>query len=267
MIPRLQRGGRRFKSGPAHQEITLFFCMVLNMAIRFLENFPVLLIGNSNIVVADFHFGAPRITDINSVIYFINSDCSRLHKAVSKVKPSKLIVLGDVKENIGAFTPEPIRLAILNCFDKVRKLGLNVIFILGNHDGGLESLLAGGDFTYTKTLRLEHDKHNIVLIHGHRKLRSKELENVDVVISGHLHPGYLVSDGVINIVVKAWFASKIRLNEKIIDWIVVPSFSTLINGMALNSLSDNEIKEASPFPNEMEIASRRYFLLDLTPMF
>ncbi|MGQ4890898.1 MAG: metallophosphoesterase family protein [Candidatus Njordarchaeia archaeon] len=237
------------------------------MTIRFLENLPALLINDSNMVVADLHFGAPKITDIDSVIYFINNDCYRLHKAISTIKPSKLIILGDVKENIGAFAPEPIRHAILNCFNKAKELGSDVIFVLGNHDGGLESLLIDGDFKYTKMLQLKHRKLNILLIHGHRKLKAEELDNIDVVISGHVHPGYLVTDGTINIVVKAWFVSKVKLGEKNIDWIITPSFSTLISGMALNNLSDIEIKEISPFPREIEIMSKRYFLLDLTPMF
>ena len=237
------------------------------MPIVFVENEPALIIDNKALVISDTHFGAPRISDIESVAYFINYDCNRLLRLVKLLKPSSLFVNGDIKEGLGVSAPYRVKEAIINCFNELISIGIDVYFILGNHDGKLSDWFPEPDFKFVKKYKLVSDSGSFLLTHGHKKIKEADLKGINGIISGHIHPGYNVSDGVINLVVKAWFTAEITVNDKLFYWIVIPSFSSLINGIALNTLTNDNLLRLSPFPASSNIISKKFFLLDLTPMF
>ncbi len=242
------------------------------MGIKLIPNEPALLVEGTEdrfIVIADLHFGSPIFSDVATLISFINEDCERMIELCFRNSCKELIIAGDVKETIS----KPLRSisdAIQSCFKKISNNDINVNIILGNHDGNLGSIITNGA-TYHRDLmeKVIDPGEKLIITHGHKKIRFDKLIDTNVVISGHIHPGYKIDAKYASITVKAWVVVDLIINGVGINWIVLPSFSSLINGIAVNDLSDSELLTMSPFPNanEVEITDRRYFLLDLTPMF
>ncbi len=242
------------------------------MGIKLIPNQPALLIESAtgrSIVIADLHFGSPIFSDVTTLISFINEDCERMVNLCSKNNCIELIIAGDVKETIGK-PSRSVSNAIQTCFENIANRGINISIILGNHDGNLGSIITNGVTYHRDSIeKIINQREKLIITHGHKKLMLDKLMNAKAVISGHIHPGYKIDAKYASVTVKAWVVVDLIINGVRINWIILPSFSSLINGIAVNDLSDSELLTMSPFPNtdKLEIIDRRYFLLDLTPMF
>jgi len=238
------------------------------MKINFYSGEPALLAeidGEKLVIVSDLHMGAPLINDFEAVKSILKTDCNRLLKIINHIRPSKMIIAGDVKELIGYPMSYRIVEFIQKCFAELSKF-TEVLFILGNHDGGLGKIFDNKAIIYKKFLKIGNSNNKIIITHGHRKLSEKEIDKCSVLVSGHIHPGYKLAVGNSAVTIKAWFVSEISINKKVIHWVVIPAFSSLIEGIPLNLLSDYDLRKMSPFKFDFEIISKRYYLLDLTPI-
>ena len=238
------------------------------MDMRFVENFPALVLDDKYLVIADLHFGSPNIFDLSTITFFIENDCRRLLSILRDKNFEALVIAGDVKDKLSARLPMSVKDEIVKCFTTILKEVNEVVIVVGNHDGGISNLFSGFDnIRVTEKFFLKEGEYAILIIHGHKKISVKSLSDINLLISAHIHPGFKVRLNNLSVIVKAWFVADLLLaDKKEITWIIIPSFSSLISGIALNILSETEIKQLSPFRGDVEVLSRKFFLLDLTPI-
>lgn len=150
---------------------------------RFLYNAPAIL-HKSALIVGDTHFGIEEKLRRKGVYdeQFSLRLFSRLKELILKHGAKKLILLGDVKDNVTALdqTTEGIlsRLAML----------CEVIVVKGNHDGGIENcgnvkVMGAGGFVYE----------GLGLVHGH-SWPAEELMRCRYIVMGHQHPMIAIAD-------------------------------------------------------------------------
>ena len=109
------------------------------------QPYPALLLQNSSdrvLVVSDLHIGWERLLSQKGV--HVPSQTpkikNQLLKLIKECKPTRLIVLGDVKDAIVKVSMEEWR-DIPDFFETINEKVSDIQVVLGNHDGNLEPLL------------------------------------------------------------------------------------------------------------------------------
>lgn len=193
---------------------------------RFLYDEPAMF-HKGALLIGDTHFGIEQRLEQKGVYY---SSMSRhiLAKTISLIKRTKarrLILLGDVKENITA-----VDSVTESIFEKLRKR-IPVTVVRGNHDGGIERICEdvkpADGFVY----------YGLGLLHGNA-WPAEELMSTEYIISAHQHPQIEFKDRSGRFHREAaWFVlqpnkTKIKkyyrdFNEKI-QLILLPAFNPLV---------------------------------------
>jgi putative SbcD/Mre11-related phosphoesterase len=163
------------------------------------------------IVIADPHLGwelALKNKGIN-VPSQTPKLLQKLMALLSKYKPDKLLILGDVKYSV--VTTEPSEWHdIPEFFNVLRKHVSDVAIVRGNHDANLEPLLP-------ENIKLLPAKGAIIgdvgLFHGH-KWPSPSLLKCKTLVMGHLHPVVVFRDPTgFKITKQVWVKAKCRTNQ------------------------------------------------------
>lgn len=153
------------------------------------------------LIVADLHIGW-EVSLAQEGVYIPSQTpkiMNRLLKIVKKVKPTRLILLGDVKHTVAKVELEEWR-DIPNLFETLEKGVPEIQVVPGNHDGNLEPLLPETVALLPATgTKIE----NIGFFHGHA-WPAPELLECQTLVIGHIHPtvafrdpfGYRVSTQV-----------------------------------------------------------------------
>ncbi len=205
---------------------------------KFLYDAPAIL-HKGALIVGDTHFGMEDKLRRKGVHAgdFSQSVLSRLEKLIEKTKAKKLILLGDVKENITIVDNITMRI-----MQRLRRL-TEVIIVRGNHDGGIEETGAGvmpaEGFVYEK----------MGLTHGH-SWPAKELMQCEYLVCGHQHPmvGFRDSMGKYHSE-PVWAIAEAddvkmaehydKFNSKL-KLVMMPAFNPLV-GSAINSPSEKQL--------------------------
>ncbi|AEC52175.1 hypothetical protein PNA2_1260 [Pyrococcus sp. NA2] len=133
------------------------------------------------LVFADPHLGFEPFRGIN-----VRSKLERkLAEFINSEDPDSVIILGDVKEDIGlsSFT----RKVLLEFFNLLKDF--KIIITKGNHDGRIEEIVER--FDNVEVVEYLVDKERL-FIHGHAAPPDIKFERI---IMGHIHPSILVSFG------------------------------------------------------------------------
>ncbi len=150
---------------------------------RFLYNAPAIL-HRGALIVGDTHFGMESKLRRKGIFdeQFSARLGSRLRELVIETKAKKLILLGDVKEDITMLdsTTENILSSL--------SMACQVVIVKGNHDGGIERC---GNAEIVGSGGMVHE--GLGLVHGH-SWPDDELMGCDYLVSGHQHPMVEVSD-------------------------------------------------------------------------
>lgn len=205
---------------------------------QFLYHAPAILHKDA-LIIGDTHFGMEdklRYKGIHNE-NFTEQIFEKIKKLLQETKAKKLILLGDVKENITTLDKRTA--------DTITKLKMltEVIIVKGNHDGGIEetnaNVIGAEGFVYE----------GIGLLHGH-SWPGKELMKCKTIVCAHQHP-------VISFVDKSgkrhneavWVVAKgnkknilehyEEFNEKI-ELILIPAYNPLV-GSALNFYSNKHL--------------------------
>jgi hypothetical protein len=169
------------------------------------------------LVVADLHIGWEVALAQEGV--YIPSQTPRLMdkllRLVKRVKPTRLVFLGDVKHTVAKVELEEWR-DIPNLFENLEKNVPEIQVVPGNHDGNLEPLLP-------ETVKLLPSSgvkiNNIGLFHGHA-WPAPELLECRTLIMGHIHPIVAFRDPFgYRITAQVWVKTrcdKIRLTESVL---------------------------------------------------
>ncbi|MCJ7428984.1 MAG: metallophosphoesterase [Candidatus Nanohaloarchaeota archaeon QJJ-5] len=185
------------------------------------------------IIVADLHIGIESVQARQGMLMpkvqtqEIGEELLDLKDAVGA---SRLIVAGDVKHSFGAKgTKQREELRVF--FDGISPAFETIDLVRGNHDSGLETLAE--DYTNINVIDSVQEN-EIAVVHGHKRF---EMTDCEMVIFGHEHPAIELKDDA-------------GVTEKIscflhggfsMDVIVLPAFSPLASGTAINGMPRSEL--------------------------
>jgi putative SbcD/Mre11-related phosphoesterase len=144
------------------------------------------------VVVGDLHIGW-EVSLAQQGIH-VPSQTAKMLERLSKIildrKPSKLIMLGDVKHSVSGVELEEWR-DVPEFFEKLLKLLPSVQIIAGNHDGNLEPLTPSQVELVGPTGITLWNRFG--LLHGHA-WPSPAILGCETLILGHLHPAVTLRD-------------------------------------------------------------------------
>ncbi len=150
---------------------------------KFLYNAPAIL-HKGAIIVGDTHFGMEGKLRRRGIFdnQFSLRLFERLKALINDHKAKRLVLLGDVKEDITML--DPTTRSILSKLSMLAQITI----VRGNHDGGIEKeggarIIDSGGFVYE----------GLALAHGH-SWPADELMKCKYLICGHQHPMITMSD-------------------------------------------------------------------------
>lgn len=146
------------------------------------------------VVIGDLHIGW-EVTLAQQGIHVPSQTVKmlqRLRTIIEKEKPSRLIMLGDVKHSVTGAELEEWR-DVPEFFEALVKLVPSIQVILGNHDGNLEPLTPSKiELLAPSGIALWE---RFGLLHGHA-WPSPEILGCETLILGHLHPAVTLRDAL-----------------------------------------------------------------------
>ncbi len=156
------------------------------------RGFPALLVRprgseGSTLVVADLHLGLGGVGDRpgGPPEASAESMADGLVRLLDRSGASRLVVAGDVKHPIVG-TPTPLRGVLFDFFGELLRSGRRIEVVLGNHDVGLTPWLPREVRVHPASGTV---RSGVGIFHGHRWPSDRVLAS-DIVVAGHLHPGF-----------------------------------------------------------------------------
>lgn len=216
------------------------------------------------IVVADLHMGIE--VQLRAAGFNIPSQTPRMLSALEglRERADGLIVLGDLKHripNVGYRENKEIGPFLSRLAEAFK----HVIVAVGNHDGGISSVLPEGVRAYSgRGFRIGPAG----LFHGH-VWPSADVMRARKIVMGHVHPSILLVDSLgTKTNEKCWVRA--NLNDKVVrerfdscpdELIIVPAFNPLLTGTPVNAGAGSRI---GPFFRNGLVDEERIqvFLLD-----
>jgi putative SbcD/Mre11-related phosphoesterase len=158
------------------------------------QPYPALLLQKDwgrVLVVSDLHIGWERLLSQRGV--HVPSQTPKIKnillQLIKECKPSRLIILGDVKDAIAKVEMEEWR-DIPDFFEALKEKVTDIQVVLGNHDGNLEPLLP-------ETIKIIPPRGaisgDVGLFHGHA-WPALELLKCRSLVTGHVHPTVAIRD-------------------------------------------------------------------------
>ena len=162
--------------------------------IKPVQPYPAMILQKNReraLVVSDLHIGWERRLIQRGV--HIPSQTPKIKDMllglIKECKPTRLIVLGDVKDAITKIAMEEWK-GIPEFFEDIQKQVVDIQVVLGNHDGNLEPLLPENVKIVPSTGIGFGD---VGLFHGHA-WPAPELLECRSLITGHVHPTVAIRD-------------------------------------------------------------------------
>jgi len=225
--------------------------------IHFVPEEPALLVTDKAgkvLVIADLHLGFER--ELATIGVNAPSQTGklleRLTSMLNRVKPKRLLILGDVKHAVPKIT-EQEWFDIPDFFENLSKLNILVEVVPGNHDGDLEALLSRDVVIHDVRGVLLGSKEGMVgLFHGHA-WPSQDLLQAKVLVMAHSHPTIELRDPLgFKLIEPVWVTAKVRRNKLKEEYskrmrqrfkkletqtvIIMPAFNRLLFGKPINSM-------------------------------
>jgi len=200
---------------------------------------PALLLRRGKeriIVVGDLHIGW-EVTLSRQGIHVPSQTSKmllRLKEIIRNEKPTRVIMLGDVKHSVSGAELEEWR-DVPEFFEELAKLVPCIQVVLGNHDGNLEPLTPSSVQLIPST-GIELWK-KFGLIHGHAWPAPQLLE-CETLILGHLHPAITLRDAMgYRLTKPVWIIAPCDV-RKLIPGVLKAASVAVKTGNALQILSE-----------------------------
>jgi hypothetical protein len=262
------------------------------MSIKFVTGEPALKIGKA-LVMADLHLGAEH--DYRSAGISMPSRTSELENKIEmlmhKTRAKRLIILGDVKHRVpgSSFQEEREVPQLLSRLSS----NVSVEVVPGNHDGGLEKMcpnitmhpsegmvLHGGGYGHGNDRGCGRPvgggRQGFWLCHGHA-WPAEEALTAEAMVIGHNHPQVEFRDRLGKVWrERVWVKARItpkalkmhykKLPKRLPDLILMPAFSELVGGWAVNRPDDKGklVGGLGPITRCASIGKGLVYLLDGT---
>ncbi len=151
-------------------------------------------------------------------------------KLIEKLEPytkkfNKLVILGDLKHEIGSYLPIQRRL-VENFLFWAREAFGEVILVRGNHDAGIEGMEPSTGIRLGK----------LGLFHGHAYPSDDVLE-AKRLVAAHVHPVVKLGSKKLKCFVLGEFMGK--------ELLVLPAFSDLISGVEVTEVKEKVLGRAN----------------------
>lgn len=131
------------------------------------------------------------ISDIHGSKYYAN----KINEIYQKENPDKIILLGDLyyhgprKSLTKEYNPMEVAKILNNLKEKI-------LCVKGNCDAEVDEMIS--DFKFNDNIYMNNKGLKFLFTHGHKYNINNIPDNVDVLIYGHLHTGFIKEkDGVI----------------------------------------------------------------------
>jgi len=178
------------------------------------------------LVINDLHLGYEESLQKKGVLipkFQFKEILSSLERILSKVKPEKIIINGDLKHEFGTVLRQEWQ-DVLALLDFLLSKSKEVIIIQGNHDPIIKPISDKRGITTVPEIQLGEN----LIVHGDKVVEKNRLKKTKIkrIIIGHEHPAITLRKG------SKWEKYKCFLKGK---WkgkelIVVPSFNPLLEG-------------------------------------
>ena len=258
--------------------------------------YPVLLFKEAKertIIVADLHIGweislATKGIHIPSQMHRI---LAKLAEVVRRAKPTRLILLGDIKQTVPRISMEEWK-TVPELLEAVQKMVKDVIIVPGNHDGDIEPLVPRSIQIAPADGIVLGEKSKLAVFHGHAWPKPEAL-SADVLVMSHIHPvvrfqdrmglwtvkqvwvkgkcdGTKMAEGYLKysnirpkMNPKETFEERFGVNPRDSRMIIMPTFNDLIGGLSVNRIT-RRLKGPILGSSGVDFGATELYLLDGT---
>lgn len=195
------------------------------------------LLGET-LVLADTHFGKGAASNVELPLGAGEDAVDRLADLLDRTGPREVVLAGDVLHSF-EFVPDAAEEALGAIVGTVRGAGARPVVVEGNHDTMLDSVWDGA---VHDEYELDDGDGTTVVCHGHAEPERPADRYVvghdhpTIVIEGQKRPCFLDGRGV----------------YRGADVLVVPPFSRLVEGVAVNGRLGTARPELSPLVTRVE---------------
>ncbi len=250
-------------------------CGLPDMIVSPLLNEPALVVENTfkTLAIADVHLGIEWDLYYSgiSIPSQVEKRKKRIINYIKKVKPDRIIFLGDLKHNVPKTSWQEKR-EIPEFLEELTAFA-SVDIVPGNHDCEIENLIPENVAVHSmKGFVLD----SVGYFHGHT-WPDAELLCASYVIMSHNHPAIRLTDSLGHSVSEpVWIRTHFietafRRQYKIRNWIapeviIMPAFNELCGGIPFNESMHEELLGPIFVNHAVELENARAFLLDGTDM-
>ena len=123
-------------------------------------------------------------SDIHGSLHYLN----KLLECFSKEEGDTLILLGDLYYH-GPRNKLPVEYEPMEVANTLNNFTKDLYVIKGNCDAEVDEMIS--TFKFNDHIELSINNHNFYFTHGHKHNKDNIPENVDVLVYGHFHTGFI----------------------------------------------------------------------------
>lgn len=128
------------------------------------------------------------VSDIHGSKYYAD----KMLEIYKNEAPDKIILLGDLYYH-GPRNPLTKEYAPMEVAKILNSLKEEILCVRGNCDAEVDEMIS--DFQFQDNIRLELNGVKFFFTHGHKYNKDNIPENVDVLVYGHFHTGFILEQG------------------------------------------------------------------------
>lgn len=262
------------------------------MHLELIKNEPALLLHEGTrrvLIVGDLHIGYERVL-LKQEYYSTNLTTriiTQFEQLVTKVNPTEIIILGDLKHSIRDFSKQEFQ-QIAQLLLKLQQ-SATVTITRGNHDADLELVIPDETrIISSKGFLLRFKSKQVYLLHGHAT-PSADILSCDSMIMGHIHPAITISklkekssihrvwvrtrwkptiiESLLKWLGESAFDSEDNVVKKVLQMkvLIIPAYLDLLQGHILNA-DTPKLQQGTPLFRHLSQEDAEIIMLDHTPL-
>ncbi len=124
------------------------------------------------------------VSDIHGSLYYAN----KILELIKEEQVNKVILLGDLYYH-GPRNPLPRDYnpkEVANILNNIKEM---ILCVKGNCDAEVDEMIS--EFTFNQNIMLEISNKKFMFTHGHKYNIDNKVDNIDVLVYGHFHTGFI----------------------------------------------------------------------------